>query len=105
MVQGADWYEDLASIYFTSGLLDDFFGRITGNFDGGEKVSASISSDAGSEDIVELLADGIAKDPRLGLTTGGLGSATCRGHTADGALRACRTRSTRPPAKRGSSRC
>ncbi|THG28785.1 hypothetical protein E6C64_16845 [Naasia lichenicola] len=65
MVQGADWYEDLASIYFTSGLLDDFFGRITGNLDGGAKISASISSDAGSEDIVQLLADGMSKDPRL----------------------------------------
>lgn len=65
-IQGADWYEELASIYFTSGLLDDFFGRIVGNFEGGERISATIAADAGSAAIVSLLAEGIATDPRLG---------------------------------------
>lgn len=67
LVRGADWYEDLASIYLTSGLLDDFFSRLAAGFgEGGAVVSTVISGENGTEAIVGLLSDGIAADPKLG---------------------------------------
>jgi hypothetical protein len=67
LVAGADWYEDLASIYLTSGLLDDFFSRLAAGLDGGgTAVSAVISGENGTETIVGLLEDGIRSDPRIG---------------------------------------
>ncbi len=67
MVAGADWYEALASIYLTSGLLDDFFSRLAGGIeDGGPKLAAVIAGESGAEPIVDLLADAMAKNPKLG---------------------------------------
>jgi hypothetical protein len=66
-VAGADWYEALASVYLTSGLLDDFFSRLAAGIqDGGGKVSAAIAGDNGAEAIVDLLADAMVADPKLG---------------------------------------
>lgn len=66
LAAGADWYEALASIYLTSGLLDDFFARLAaGVEDGGPVLSAIISRNATAPAIVGLLTDGIAAEPRL----------------------------------------
>ncbi|WP_307807366.1 ferritin-like fold-containing protein [Naasia sp. SYSU D00948] len=67
MVAGADWYEALASIYLTSGLLDDFFSRLAAGIeDGGAKLSAVIAGENGAEAIVDMLADAMAENPKLG---------------------------------------
>src|SRR3954453_5012461 len=66
LVAGADWWESLASIYLTSGLLDDFFSRLAaGREEGGAKVSAVIAGDSGTDAIVGLLSAGMAADPKL----------------------------------------
>jgi hypothetical protein len=67
LAAGADWYEGLAAVYLTSGLLDDFFSRLAaGLAEGGDRVAGLISGDSGTAGIVGLLADGIAADPRIG---------------------------------------
>ncbi|WP_286278018.1 ferritin-like fold-containing protein [Naasia aerilata] len=64
---GADWYETLASVYLTSGLLDDFFSRLAGGVpDGGPKFAEVIAGDSGTETLVRLLAAGIREDARVG---------------------------------------
>jgi tRNA-(MS[2]IO[6]A)-hydroxylase (MiaE)-like len=66
LVAGADWYEALASIYLTSGLLDDFFSRLAAGIeDGGAKVSAVVAGDSGTDAIVGLLSAGMTADPKL----------------------------------------
>ncbi|MCU1437089.1 MAG: hypothetical protein JWP66_176 [Naasia sp.] len=64
--EGADWYEALCSIYLTSGLLDDFFARLAaGVRDGGCAISEIIARPDGTDGIVELLTEGMSRNPLL----------------------------------------
>ncbi|MBC7724802.1 MAG: hypothetical protein H7146_08645 [Burkholderiaceae bacterium] len=65
--RGADWFENLVSVYVTAGLLDDFFVRLAGGLseERGKRVAALLSPDAGRSHIVDELLAAIGENPRL----------------------------------------
>ncbi|TQL53201.1 tRNA-(MS[2]IO[6]A)-hydroxylase MiaE-like protein [Subtercola boreus] len=68
VIRGSDWYESLASIYLTAGILDDFFVLLATGLEGdiGPRAAQLISVETGRAAIVVLLNDAIAEDPSLG---------------------------------------
>ncbi|MEF2975701.1 ferritin-like fold-containing protein [Subtercola sp. YIM 133946] len=68
VIRGADWYESLASVYLTAGILDDFFILLSAGIDGdaGQKAARIIEADSGRHVIETLLADAIAEDATMG---------------------------------------
>ncbi|WP_253259008.1 ferritin-like fold-containing protein [Subtercola boreus] len=68
VIRGSDWYESLASIYLTAGILDDFFVLLATGLEGdiGPRAAQLISGETGRAAIVVLLNDAIAEDPSLG---------------------------------------
>ena len=68
LVKGADWYEQLASVYLTAGILDDFFTLLAAGLPGdiGPRCVAILDAETGRTAIVDILAAAIAVDPVLG---------------------------------------
>jgi len=68
LVQGADWYESLTSIYLTAGILDDFFVLLAAGIagDAGTRAAEIMDAESGRQVIVTLLTDAITEDPPLG---------------------------------------
>lgn len=67
LTRGRDWFERLLSIYLTIGLLNDFFGRLSGGLpdDFGPRAAELLEQDNSPDVIVEILQRAIAADPRL----------------------------------------
>lgn len=65
--RGADWYEDLVTIFVTAGLLDDFFVRLAAGLpdDQSTRIAALLTPDAGSQFIISELLESIGANPRL----------------------------------------
>ncbi len=64
---GADWQETLLGVHVTSGLLDDFFIRLSAGLPGdvGPRTAHLLGLDSGHDDLVHILQDAIAADPLL----------------------------------------
>ncbi len=65
--RGADWYENLVTVFVTAGLLDDFFVRLAGGLpeDQTKRIAALLTPDAGSKFIIAELLEAIEANPRL----------------------------------------
>ncbi|MGD8167833.1 ferritin-like fold-containing protein [Herbiconiux sp. P16] len=68
LVKGSDWYEQLASVYLTAGILDDFFSLLAAGLPGdiGPRCIAILDADTGRLAIVDVLSEAITADPVLG---------------------------------------
>ncbi len=68
LVKGADWYEQLASVYLTSGILDDFFTLLAAGLPGdiGPRCVAILDAETGRDAIDRILSEAITGDPVLG---------------------------------------
>jgi hypothetical protein len=68
VVKGADWYEQLASVYLTAGILDDFFTLLAAGLPGdiGPRCVAILDADTGRRAITDILSAAIAHDEVLG---------------------------------------
>ncbi|MCS5715232.1 ferritin-like domain-containing protein [Herbiconiux sp. CPCC 205716] len=68
LVRGGDWFEQLASVYLTAGILDDFFTLLAAGLPGdiAPRCVAILDAETGRRAIADLLAEGIAADPVLG---------------------------------------
>lgn len=68
VITGANWYESLASIYVSAGILDDFFELLAAGLPGGAspQIVHILDADSGRSAIATILTDAIAADPRLG---------------------------------------
>lgn len=67
LTRGNDLAETLLSAYITTGLLDDFFIRLSGGLpnDIGPRIAQTLGSESGVENIVGILRREIGADPRL----------------------------------------
>jgi hypothetical protein len=68
LVRGADWFEQLASVYLTAGILDDFFTLLAQGLPGdiGPRCVAILDAETARSAITDILSAGIASDPVLG---------------------------------------
>jgi hypothetical protein len=68
LVKGGDWYEQLASLYLTAGILDDFFTLLAAGLprDVAPRCIAILDADTARESVAALLGEAIAHDPVLG---------------------------------------
>lgn len=68
LVKGTDWYEQLASVYLTAGILDDFFTLLAAGLPGdiGPRCIAILDAETGRRAIVDVLSEAITADPVLG---------------------------------------
>jgi len=68
LVKGSDWYEQLASVYLTAGILDDFFALLAAGLPGdiGPRCIAILETETGRQAIVDVLSEAITADPVLG---------------------------------------
>jgi hypothetical protein len=68
VVKGADWFEQLASVYLTAGILDDFFSLLAAGLPGdiGPRCVAILDAEHARGAIAELLGAAIGADPVLG---------------------------------------
>ncbi|MDO9396056.1 MAG: ferritin-like fold-containing protein [Herbiconiux sp.] len=68
LVKGGDWYEQLASVYLTAGILDDFFSLLAAGLPGdiGPRCIAILDAETGRQALVDELGEAIAADPVLG---------------------------------------
>ncbi|RFA20073.1 hypothetical protein B7R25_10335 [Subtercola boreus] len=68
VVRGSDWFESLASIYLTAGILDDFFVLLATGLEGeiGPRASQIVDAASHRDAIVVLLNDAIGSDASLG---------------------------------------
>jgi hypothetical protein len=68
LVKGADWYEQLTSVYLTAGILDDFFLLLAAGLpsDVGTRCVAILSAENGRRPMVEVLSTAVTGDPVLG---------------------------------------
>lgn len=64
---GADWQETLLGVHVTSGLLDDFFIRLSAGLPGdfGPRAAQLLGVDPGHDEVVRILREAIAADPML----------------------------------------
>jgi hypothetical protein len=67
VTRGNDWYETLVSCYVTAGFLDDFFVRLGAGLNGeaGSRAVGILRTDAESPELVSLVIEAIAANPRL----------------------------------------
>lgn len=68
LTRGDDLAETLLSAHITTGLLDDFFIRLTGGLpsDVGPRVAQTLGGESGMDGVVRILKREIAADARLG---------------------------------------
>ncbi|WP_291049372.1 ferritin-like fold-containing protein [Herbiconiux sp.] len=68
LVKGSDWYEQLASVYLTGGILDDFFTLLAAGLPGdvGPRCAAVLDAETGRIAIADILSEAITADPMLG---------------------------------------
>jgi hypothetical protein len=68
LVKGSDWYEQLASVYLTAGILDDFFILLAAGLPGdiGPRCIAILDAETNRRAIVDVLSEAITADPVLG---------------------------------------
>ncbi|GAA2236958.1 ferritin-like domain-containing protein [Herbiconiux moechotypicola] len=68
LVKGSDWYEQLASVYLTAGILDDFFTLLAAGLPGdiGPRCVAVLDADTARQAVAGLLGEAITDDPVLG---------------------------------------
>ncbi|WP_440711239.1 ferritin-like fold-containing protein [Herbiconiux sp. YIM B11900] len=68
LVKGSDWYEQLASVYLTGGILDDFFTLLAAGLPGdvGPRCAAILDAETGRIAIADILSEAITADPILG---------------------------------------
>ena len=68
IVKGADWFEQLASVYLTAGILDDFFTLLAAGLPGdiGPRCVAILDAETGRTAIVGILSEAIDADAVLG---------------------------------------
>lgn len=64
---GSDWCETLLGVYVTTGLLDDFFIRLSAGVPGeiGPHAAAVLGGDSGAEAVVAILSEEIGLDAPL----------------------------------------
>ncbi|MCU1505642.1 MAG: hypothetical protein JWP05_611 [Microbacteriaceae bacterium] len=67
ITQGNDWYELLVSCHLTSGILDDFFLRLSEGLqhDAATRIADVFAIGSGSDILVEQLQSAIDANPRL----------------------------------------
>ena len=68
VVKGGDWFEQLASVYLTAGILDDFFSLLAQGLpsDVGPRCVAILDAEHARGAITALLSEAITADPVLG---------------------------------------
>ncbi|GAB3580967.1 ferritin-like fold-containing protein [Leifsonia lichenia] len=67
LTTGSDWRETLLAVLVTSGLLDDFFIRLSVGLPGdvGPRIGQLLGSDGGQDGVLDVLRDEIEADPKL----------------------------------------
>jgi len=68
VVKGGDWYEQIASVYLTAGILDDFFTLLAAGLPGdiAPRCVSILDAETGRRALIDVLSEAIAADPVLG---------------------------------------